>query len=530
MHARHQIWLALAALLLLPGCGDNLHRERDAAPLTDAWRLPDAGPIVPRAEPTACRFDVPSSLGLAEGTDYDCGDLMVFEDRDAPGRTIAAHYLRFRSDVESSDATIYLDDGPGGNGGAILEALDDAGPALLAGLLADGDFLVLSQRGASLSVPALVCPDSDCSGLSDLADLPAYNTAYSADDVDDLRAVLGYDQLNLYGISYGSRLALELLRRHGARVRCALLDGAMPAQTVWPAEIPASLYGALGALDASCAAAGACGTAFGDLEVDFVTGLAALDDQPVSFDYQGHPIHLDGWTYASLLFQLMYSRSAHAWLPLLISDLAERRTDRVADLIGDALSSLGARDDLATGLYYSVVCGELFDPPDESAFEIANAAVPATIREAYAWTWYGLLDDCQAWPVGEPGPTSNQPVGSDVRTLLASGSIDPITPPSFGEVAAASLTDREVVVLADSGHGATLQSPCGMQILVDFLTDPSAAPDTGCAASITTDYVLPAAAAAAAPPDPASLRSEVGAAPIPPAMRQLLLRATGRID
>ena len=87
-----------------------------------------------------------------------------------------------------------------------------------------GDFLVIGQRGTGLSEPFLNCASSDCSDFAAVADLPSYNTAENADDVDDLREMLGYATLDLYGISYGSRLGLEVIRRHGDRLRLARLD------------------------------------------------------------------------------------------------------------------------------------------------------------------------------------------------------------------------------------------------------------------------------------------------------------------
>jgi pimeloyl-ACP methyl ester carboxylesterase len=434
------------------------------------------------------------------------------------------HYIRFVSPATSNNATIYLDGGPGGNGENIIGYINFVGKELLDGLMVDGDFLVISQRGTSLSVPFLDC-DGNCGG----ADLPSYNTAYNADDVDDLRALLGYEKLNLYGISYGSRLGLEVMRRHGDHIRASVIGGLVPAQTNWPAAIPASFYSSLTALNASCSADGGCSAAFGDLESKFTTGVDSLNNAPLTINYSGGSIDLDGYTYASLLFQMLYAKSTFAWLPMVISDLAERRTDRVGSFVGDMVDRLfGGSGDFSTGLYYSVICGELFNPPDNGAFDAANAGVPQKIREIFSGNWWGMLSTCSDWPKGDPLPGITEPVVSGVRTLLSSGALDPITPPTFGDTAAASLSNREVVLFANSGHGATLQSACGRTALIEFLTDPDATHDTSCASQVTTDYMLPGAVAAPRVSAEA-IGFELMHAPIPPPMRRQLERAVHRV-
>jgi hypothetical protein len=292
-----------------------------------------------------------------------------------------------------------------------------------------------------------------------------------------------------------------------------VIEGLVPAQIVWTAEIPASFYNALTGLEASCAAAGACGTAYGDLTGKFLTGVAVLNDNPVAIRTDLGDVFLDGYSYAGLLFRMMYARSSYPWLPLVIHDLAMRRTDRVNDFIA-AWAERGGASTIARGLYYSVVCSELYDPPTPGAFEAANADVPAAFVELFGGSYYGLLQLCESWPTGGVQPQLAQPVTSSVRTLVSSGALDPITPPRFGDIAAATLSNAVTIVHANSGHGATLQTACGTQNLLDFLADPAAPHDTTCAAGITTAYLLPSSAALVAPRvDRARIRLEASLAP-----------------
>lgn len=505
-------------VVFLLACGGGDSKQQPDAPVT-----PDAAPdatdptAVPRIEQAACKFRVSPNLGLAEGTGYACGNLVVYEDRVAKGRTIKVHYIKFESASASPNATIYLDGGPGGDGEGIVFYANALGKPFLQGLLGDGDFLVIGQRGTALSEPFLDCNEPDCADFATIADLRMYNTAANADDVNDLRAALGYPKLNLYGISYGSRLGLEVLRRHGDHVRSAVIEGLVPSQVVWPAEIPASFYSALQGLNAACAA-GACGAQYGNLVTKFQQGVASLNNEPL--EVLGFP--LDGDTYASLLFQMLYSRSTYTHLPLMISDFAARRADRVEPWLQQLFGGGGGEGNgISTGLYYGVVCGEIFNPPNPTAFDSANAGVPAAIRDLFADSWTGLMAQCETWPKHALQSQLNQPVTSSVRTLVSSGRFDPITPPSFGDIAAQSLSNRIVVVHEGSGHGATLQSECGSQNLFKFIANPPATHDMTCAGTLTNDYVMPASFAGAKL-DVERARAEMRMAPIPPHMRKRL--------
>ena len=178
---------------------------------------------------------------------------------------------------------------------------------------------------------------------------------------------------------------------------------------------------------------------------------------------------------------------------------------------------------MSSGLYNSVVCGEIFNPPDPDAFAQLNAGVPADLVDLFGSSWFGLMSRCASWPVGDLQAQLAQPVSSSVRTLVSSGRLDPITPPGFGDVAAATLSNAVVVIHENSGHGATLQSPCGTQNLIAFLADPESPHDTSCAAEITTDYLLPATFVAPTV-SLARLRAELRLAPALPFGRAQGLR------
>jgi hypothetical protein len=263
---------------------------------------------------------------------------------------------------------------------------------------------------------------------------------------------------------------------------------------VWPAAVPAGFYSSLTGLAASCTAAGACGTEYGNLETKFRSGVASLNTSPLTIDTQFGPFDLDGNFYSSLLFQLLYSKSAYPFLPQMISDIAERRTDRIGPIL-EALfggGGGGGGGGISTGLYYGVVCSELFNPPTTTAFDEANTGVPQDIRDLFEGQWLGMLEQCAQYPKADAALQTQliAPVTSTVRTFVSSGRLDPITPPAFGTIAVANLSNGFHVIHENSGHGATLQSDCGQQNLFRFLADPATPFDTSCAAGITSDYVV----------------------------------------
>ncbi|MBL4633752.1 MAG: hypothetical protein JKY56_07760 [Kofleriaceae bacterium] len=159
----------LTTFALLTACGGGGGSDApDAAPTgdavaaADAANAPDAGiPAEPVIEAVSCRYSVPGALGLSEGAGYECGDLIVPENRANPSRTIRVHFVRFFSQAASENATIYFEGGPGGSGSGMVARLGTLGVDYLNGLMVDGDFLVIAQRGTSLSstatTPMTVC-------------------------------------------------------------------------------------------------------------------------------------------------------------------------------------------------------------------------------------------------------------------------------------------------------------------------------------------------------------------------------------
>jgi hypothetical protein len=139
--------IAAAASSLL-ACGDDAATQ-DPGP--DADMSP-----APRAEAASCRFDVPASLGLTEGVDSTCGDLIPEETRATHDNRVRLHFIRFKSSATTGRATIFLEGGPGGDGQHILDVAGEIGVSFLTGLLVDGDFVVLGRAGRDSRTPVSI--------------------------------------------------------------------------------------------------------------------------------------------------------------------------------------------------------------------------------------------------------------------------------------------------------------------------------------------------------------------------------------
>ena len=321
--------------------------------------LPEAG-LPGSYQPAACRFALPEDV--LEGRDIECGYLTVPEDRASPdGRLIrlAAAVLHPPGGAEHPDPVIYLSGGPGV---AALETLRYHFEAQTRAVFAAGrDLVLFDQRGIGLSRPALDCPaydelaldllDFELEGepvdkadisplilkslqacrdaLSRDADLTHYNSAASAADVEDLRRALGYELINLWGASYGSRLGLEVLRRHPGHLRSVVLEAVYPPDVDLFQSIPANFRRALDLLFEDSAANAVCREKYPHLEAVLFDTAARLEEHPAAVTLRDplsgaeYPAYIDGGVLLAAVFQILYDSHFRYLLPELIYDASQ---------------------------------------------------------------------------------------------------------------------------------------------------------------------------------------------------------------
>ena len=440
-----------------------------------------------------CQLGAP---GLPARVEARCGTLSVPEDRANPNSRQISLRLAVLPAVRRDplpDPLVLLAGGPG-------QAATEAFVALVGAfdqIRRDRDIVLVDQRGTGGSHP-LKCSTPDeqpGAGLTSDAELTTwladclknldadprlYTTSIAMDDLDAVRAALGYETVNLYGVSYGTRAALTYLRQYPQRVRAVVLDGVAPPD--WPLGLTVGrdAQRALDLVFDGCAADPACQKAFPNLRDSFNALLQGLERQPVTLTLPhprtGEPteLRLTRDMVALAVRLLSYSPETVALLPLLIhtarqsGDLSALAAQYliVADQLGGSITA---------GMGYSVQCAEDMPAidPAEAARVNAGAYLGTTVIDQ-------LRKVCAVWPAGAAPANSREPVRSDVPTLLLSGGADPVTPPENGERAARTLPNSLHIVAPGQGHNVVFRG-CIPRIVTTFINQGTVSGlDTAC--------------------------------------------------
>ena len=316
------------------------------------------------------------------------------------------------------------------------------------------------------------------------ADPRFYTTPVAMDDLDEVRAWLGYERINLWGGSYGTRAALVYLRRHGEHVRSAVFDGAVPLEMVFPGSMPGDGERALDLMLAACEAEDACRQRFPDLRRDTTDLLERLERRPeravTRHPRTGELIEMDvsRRVVASVLWQALYSPVGASMLPLVI-DQAHGGDFRGILAMALASELIPQEFAVSSGMFFSVICAE--DMPWAGRAERESRSFGSILGDSVQEMWERV---CEIWPRGEIPEAYRQPFQSSVPALVLSGSLDPVTPPRWGERLAESLPDARHVVVPGAAHG-TSSVGCVPEMIADFIRDASPAGlDDGCVGAV----------------------------------------------
>ena len=424
-----------------------------------------------------------------------------------PADQVVLQVAVFEGDGQHDDPIIYFDGGPGGN---TLDSLSFTFGQLIDPYLDGRDYIVFDQRGVGVSEPALECPEVDEVGLADLAgeiegpevadatreayeacrdrleaagiDLTAYNSVASANDVEAIRLLLRHGQLNVVGISYGTRLGQTYLRMYPGSTRSIVLDSIFPNEAdLWSAFAPGAVR-AFERLFEGCAEDPGCAEAYPDLEARFFAMLDQLDAEPIDVvltdQVAGTEFDavLDGDDVMGLVFSALYNRSMFSLVPAMVAE-AEAGDDDIIAFLGSVQYTNRAY--FTVGQQVSVECNE--EIPFESE-EVLVANTPEDPDYGRLQRIDGALtffDICEVWPAGRAPDVEDETVISDVPALLLAGDYDPITPPAGAETVAEGLSNHVSFLLPHEGHGIA-STPCGVEIVRHFIDDPTAEPDGSC--------------------------------------------------
>jgi pimeloyl-ACP methyl ester carboxylesterase len=415
----------------------------------------------------------------------ECATLEVPENPAAPlGRTISLYIARAPaiSRRKSPDPLFILAGGPG-MGATTMYA--GTAPAF-ARIRRDRDIVLVDQRGTGKSNVLNCAFDDDAllrstpaevqaetrrclDQLRQHADVAFYTTSVAVRDLDRVRAALGYDRINLYGGSYGTRVAEHYLRRFPQHTRTLILDGVVAPELALGPEIALDAEAALTNILARCAQDPACKERFGDPHLAYQQLRTALQARavPVSFTNPttGEPAHLDfGPLHLATVLRLStYNSEQAAVLPLMLH-LAQS-SGNYAPLAGQFMVMLRNYGDvLAYGMHNSVVCTE--DVPFYKPQMIDRAALSRTFLGTTQVD--ALLSLCDGWPRGPIDADLHAPLKSDTPVLLLSGGNDPVTPAASAEQTMKGLSQSLHLKLEGLGHGQ-LGAPCMDRVMAQFI-------------------------------------------------------------
>lgn len=448
---RERAWMAALLPLLLAAC----------SPLTFGPAQSGAQNSLPLEE---CLLTIP---GYPLQVEASCGTLDVPEDPANPGgRMISLHIavIKAESSNPEPDPIFMLAGGPGQ---AATQAYLPVLPAIER-VTFKRDVVLVDQRGTGQSNPlqcdfttytetptsALPTPEEIaeqfriCVEEDFDADPRFYTTDIAMQDLEAVRVALGYDQINLIGVSYGTRAALTYMRLYPENVRTAVLDGVVPPGWLLGQSIRADAQQALDRIFARCAADDACQRAFPDLQADFTGLLDRLAESPSEVTLpdpstgEDTTMTVTPEIAGAMVRLISYSSHLSALLPWLVHTAAEGDLRPLAAQY--LLTGKSIDGSLEEGMFYAVVCREdvPFLPPDGEQGDYFFYDVSEIWRAA-----------CSAYPSDpQPQPQPEYPV-LQAPVLIVSGEADPVTPPANGEALAQYLPNSRHIVLAGMGHG-----------------------------------------------------------------------------
>jgi pimeloyl-ACP methyl ester carboxylesterase len=457
-----------------------------------------------------CPFQVSSDANV------QCGYVVVPEDHGNPGGPtirLAVGMLKNQSSARQPDPVILLAGGPGEK--ALASAPSFA--ALLAPMVGERDFIVFDQRGVGLSEPALECPewlqaaydqldepDVEVSSQATFEALTAchdrlvregvnpsnYNTVQNAADVNAIRIALGYDQINLFGGSYGTLLAQAVMRDHPDAVRSAVLASVLPLEKSFFVDVFTTAARAVLRLLEACATDDACDAAYPHLKDVLFEAIDDLNANPVPITVTNpvngktYPVALTGDAVFGNLVGFLYRTDLIPVLPRAIYDVSEGKYELMAQLMGVNIANFDAT---SRGMMLSVLCADDLIGRTEQEYLDNRAALPeqllSRIRPELT-AKYGPFAICRMWAVEQADPSVKQPLVSDIPTLVLEGEFDPVTPPEYGQLVASNLPNSTFYNFPSAGHNVIVTVECARQVARAFYDNPATAPEVACTAEL----------------------------------------------
>ncbi len=315
-----------------------------------------------------------------------------------------------------------------------------------------------------------------------------FTTSVAVTDMEAVREALGYSSLNLYGVSYGTRVAQHFARRYPDSTRTVIIDGVIPPQISLGPEIATESQKAVDNILARCAEDEACNEHFPNVADDFKRVVATLRTAPVAIEIPnpstGRPEAIDfgEGELAGAIRLLAYHPNAVAIMPLLIHEAGEGNYVPLGSQF--MMTMIAMIDSLSLGMHNAVVCTE--DVPFYDKSTIDYEGLEASYMGAFQLE--ALEAICSVWPAGPIDDEFKMPLATNLPVLLLSGDADPITPPRYADLAAADLENALHLIGKNQGHGQ-IGVGCTARLVADFID--SADLDSIDAECLERSFVMP---------------------------------------
>jgi pimeloyl-ACP methyl ester carboxylesterase len=410
-----------------------------------------------------------------------CGTLTVPENYDFPeGLSITLNFavLPAVSENKKPDPLLILAGGPGQAATELAAAID----RIFKDVRRQRDILLIDQRGTGQSFPLgcalnqveeiaktdeqinLEALARECLAQFDERDLTQYHSVNAIRDFEQVREYLGYPQVNLYGGSYGSRAGLVYMREYPQSVRAAVLDALAPVQVVVG---PSGTFGAQSfhQMLQRCEQSNACNSTFPNLYDTYQDALLRLEQTPEllriadPLTNEITEVMISAGRFTSVLRVGLYHPTTRQMLPYVIQQTALGNYTPLMGLLG---STMG-QSEMYMGLTLSVLCSEDLRRanPELLAGDADNDFIGGRTGDAF-------VEMCRAWPQAERPAQWFEPVQSDIPTLLLSGQLDPVTPPVWGDMAAATLSNSRHLIAPQGSH-TIIGHTCANRIAANFI-------------------------------------------------------------
>jgi pimeloyl-ACP methyl ester carboxylesterase len=465
-------------------------------------------PAVARKDPTRL-VERPCGFTTESGREMTCYDFEVPERHGAEdSRTLTLPVIVFRAaeSEKKPDPVVLISGGPGAisyTEARYAEIWRDKFKEYA--WLKGRDLVVYDQRGVGGARPALECPEVDATRdhpgdvekikaamtacrdrlKREGADLAAYDTAANVADLLALRRLLGRAEINLWGQSYGTRVALAALKRDASGIRSVILDGAYPPEVAGRLHFASTFIRTLDLVFAACAEDEECAADYPNLRQRFQRVVAMLREKPAVVASDPTPMlpaksfQVDDIVFLSIVENLLYTADGIGRFPWVVERVLEGKHEALAEVLTD-WDMVAYGPFVTTGVAFLVDCN---DTPvaDDSEDRAAAEKHPHLKR----WIEHTLaVKPCAVWAPGRAPALDRGPVKAKVPTVILAGWYDLATPPSWAEIAHKSHGASQLILVRAAAHDAA-DHACAQSALEVFLNEPTRNLDGFCGPSPT---------------------------------------------